>query len=402
MVKLSSRERILRTVAGKPVDHVPIFAPIPWNPLTPEPARTDWKAHSNYRCLVDLAKQHCDFFAQLEVPERTPFRNLKQGYGMQGIPEGIFDRRFFLVPPDCVEVCGEEIRDGTRFIRYQVHTPRGVLTTTDAVRTGEDTVWEFEPLIKDVDDAKKLIALPHRFDPPDLSAYFSQREQLGDRGVAVCFVSSPVVMVSRLTGFQKFLEWTITERALLDRMFGTIQERIAERLQFVLDRGAGPVFRFGGSEQATPPMMSAHGFDRFVLGCEQPLWQRVRSAGQIVWVHCHGKVGTVIEKFRDGGAQLLDPVEPPPQGDIEIAEAKVSARSGPLTLIGNIEFSALQSDTPEQIVTQVRHAIHDGGAQHLILGSSAEAISVVNDRLRDNIVHFIEAGIEYGNWVERG
>ncbi len=400
MEKLSSRERILRTIAGKPVDHVPLFAPIAWNPLTPEPVPPDWKAQPNYQHLVTLAKQHCDFFAQLEIPERTPLRNLKQGYGMQGIPEGIFDRRFFLAPPDCVEVCGEEMRAGTRLIRYRVHTPRGVLTTTDAVRAGEDTVWEFEPLIKDVDDAEKLVALPHRFDPPDLAKYFAQREQLGERGVAVCFVSSPVVMVSRLTGFQKFLEWTITERALLDRMFRIIQERIAERLQFALDRGAGPIFRFGGSEQATPPMMSAHGFDHFVLGYEQPLWQRVRQAGKIVWVHCHGKVGTVIEKFRDGGAQLLDPVEPPPQGNIEIADAKARARAGPLTLIGNIEFSALQNDTPDQIETQVRRAIQDGGTPHLILGASAEIISAVDDRLRDNVVRFIEAGIKYSRLTE--
>ena len=399
MVKLSSRERILCTIAGKPVDHIPIFAPITWNPLTSEPAPADWKAHSNYRRLVDLAKQHCDFFAQLGIPERTPFRNLKQGYGMQGIPEGIFDRRFFLAPPDCIEVCGEEIRDGTRLIRYQVHTPRGVLTTTDAVRAGEDTVWEFEPLIKDVDDAKKLIALPHRFDPPDLSAYFAQREQLGNRGVAVCFISSPIVMVSRLTGFQRFLEWSLTERALLDRMFRTIQERIAERLKYVLERGVGPIFRFGGCEQATPPMMSLRFFDQFVVEYERPLWQLVRRAGQIVWVHCHGKVDAVIERIRDGGAQMLDPVEPPPQGDIQFADARARARQGEMTLVGNIEFSALQNDSPDQIEDQVRRAISDGGPQYLILAASAETISAVDDRLRDNIIRFIQAGRMYGTFA---
>ncbi len=393
---LSSQERILRTLRGQPVDRVPIFAPIPWNPLSPEPPPEDWKALPNYRQLVTLAATHCDFFAQLDIPERTPFRNCQPRYGMQGVPEGIFDRRFFLAPPDRVEVAGEEIQGATRLIHYRVHTPGGILTTTDAIRPGEDTVWEHEPLVQDRDDAERLLALAARFDPPDLTSYLAARERLGTRGVAVCFVSSPIVMVSRLTGFQRFLEWTLTEADLLDRMLRTIQERIAERLQYVLEHGAGPIFRFGGSEQATPPMMSPRFFDRYVLTYEQPLWQLVRDAGQGVWVHCHGRVSSAIAKFRDAGVAMLDPVEPPPQGDMEFAEAKARARRGPMTLVGNVEFSALQNDTPEQIERQVQRAICDGGSPYTILAASAEAISAVDDRLRDNIIRFVQAGHKYG------
>ena len=107
----------------------------------------------------------------------------------------------------------------------------------------------------------------------------------------------------------------------------------------------------------------------------------------------------MIERIRDGGAQMLDPVEPPPQGDIQFAGARARARQGEMTLVGNIEFSALQNDSPDQIEDQVRRAISDGGPQYLILAASAETISAVDDRLRDNIIRFIQAGRMYGTFA---
>jgi len=311
MPSLTSQERILRTIAGKPVDRTPLFAPIPWHPLALPPAPGDWKAAPNYRRLVALAETHCDFFVQLEIPERQPFRNAGQTYAMQGVPEGIFDRRFLLASPDRVELCGESQRDGQRLLQYRVHTPRGALTTTEAVLAGEDTVWELEPLLKDPDDAAKLLAMPHRFDPPDMSGYLAARERLGARGVAVCFVSSPLVMVSRLVGFERFLEWSVTERPLVERLIATAAERVAERLHFILAQGAGPIIRFGGCEQATPPMMSGRMFDRFVLGYERPLWQMVRDAGRIaeeVITHLAGLVGARVQVTLEIEAEVPDGV----------------------------------------------------------------------------------------------
>jgi uroporphyrinogen-III decarboxylase len=394
--KLSSQARILRTIAGEPVDRVPVFAPLTYHPLSPPPAPGDWKETPEYLQLLELAKQNCDFFAQLEIPERIPFRNSRAHYGMHGIPEGIFDRRFFLVPPETVEAVGEEIKDQQRLVHYKVHTPCGALTTTESVHSGEDTVWELEPLIKDVEDVHKLLSVPHRFDHPDMSKYIYDRERLGMDGVAVIFVSSPLVMISRLTGFQRLLEWTITEPELVDRLMHTVAERIGERLRYILTEGAGPIIRFGGCEQATPPMMSGRSFDHFILKYEAPLWEMVRRAGKICWVHCHGRVGSVIDKFRDHGVQLLDPVEPPPQGDIEFEKAKLAACQGPMTLIGNIEWSWLETLRPDEIEIAVKQAIEAGGKTHMILGCSAEVISAPSQQVCSNIQMFIQSGAYYG------
>lgn len=397
MQRGSSRDRILRTISGQPVDRIPIYSPVRWTPLAAEPEPGDWKAQENHRVLVSLAAQHCDFFVRLAIPERTPIGGTQDEFN--STQRGIFEQRFFLIPPECVRAREEEGEDdGPTYTRYTVDTPKGCLTSMEAVTPGVDSVWMIEPLIKNAEDARKMMSVPYRFDQPDLTGFLAARDRLGDRGVAVLSLSSPLAMVSRMMDFQMFLEWTITERPLIDRMIQMAQERIAERLRYALQGGAGPIVRFSGCEQATPPLMSNRFFEEFIVKYESPLWRMVREAGRILSVHCHGKVGTVIDRFVDLGAQLLDPVEPPPQGDIEIGEAKRRAARGPMTLLGNIELSMLGSCSEDQVEHEVRKAICEGGRKYFILGASALLVSAVSDKLRDNLVRFIEAGARYGTF----
>lgn len=394
--KLSSRERVLRTIAGEPVDRIPIWSPVDWHPLLPEPDPDNWKAHPNYQEVVRVAAEHCDFLVHIEIPQETSKENAPKHARLQAVYGGFFDRRFFLTPPDQIDEFVEPTKEGGKITTFVVHTPKGDLRSRVRVDPTVDTLWDIEPLIKDRDDVEKLFSVPYHVEPPDLASFFADVERLGDRGTPVCFVTTPMVMVSHLMHFQTFFEWTIVERPLIEQMLEIIYERIAERLQYVLDHGVGPLFRFGGSEQATPPLMSKRFFDQFILKYERPLWQMVRDAGRIVWVHCHGKIATVIDDFVQAGVQLLDPVEPPPQGDIEIGEAKRWAAAGPMTLIGNIEYLDLCRLSPDEIEARVKHAVCEGGRKHFILGPTEFPISAINDLTRDNLIRFIETGIKYG------
>lgn len=71
-MQMTSRERLLATIEGRPVDRLPIRAPIPWHPRMPEPAAGDWKAQPNYRCLVDLVREHADFLVQFDIDQVDP------------------------------------------------------------------------------------------------------------------------------------------------------------------------------------------------------------------------------------------------------------------------------------------------------------------------------------------
>jgi len=375
--RLSSRERILRTARGEPVDRVPVMAPIAWSPLwriTGE--EPEWTSDPNYAAVRELAEQHCD--------ELVGFRT-----------DGMFDRRFLLTPQEFIDPRPVEAAGPRRRQVTLVHSPKGVLRTVEEWEVGVRTAWYREPLVKSKEDVGRLLSVPYRFHKPDLCAAFAERDRLGERGVMQVGVSTPMVCVSRLMRFEQFLEWCLTERDLVETLIRIAQERIYERLAWLLDRGAGPVVWFGGSEQATPPMMSPALYDALVVRYDGPLFDLVHAHGCYVHVHCHGRVAGILERLVEMGADMLDPVEPPPQGDIQMDEAKRRV-AGRITLMGNIEFRDLEFCTPDEIERKVKAALLGGGLSHTILYCTATPIMSVTGRYRDNAIRYIEAGLRYG------
>ena len=379
---LTSCERILRTIRGEPVDRVPIAPPIPWDPSWGIEGREPdgWMTEPNYRAVRALAEQHCD--------EIT---------GARGVA-GLFGRGLMHIPPEAIERLPVEQAGILRRRRTTlVHTPKGDLRTVDESDEGVNTGWYTEPLLKDKDDVERVLSVPYRFDKPDVAPFFEHRQRLAGRAVTQVNVSTPMVCISRMFHFTQFLEWCASEFDLINLLIRTEFDRISERLDWVLGQGVGPLVWFGGSEQATPPMMSPALYDAFVVKYDKPLFDIVHKHGCYVHVHCHGKVSGILGKLVEMGADLLDPVEPPPQGDIEMGEAKRRV-AGRITLLGNIEFCDLEFAEPDEIEQKAKSAIEDGGKEHTILYPSATAIARISDRQRDNAIRYIEAGLKYGSF----
>jgi hypothetical protein len=78
-------------------------------------------------------------------------------------------------------------------------------------------------------------------------------------------------------------------------------------------------------------------------------------------------MGPVLERFVKMGVDVLNPIEPPPMGDITLPEAfaRVGDRMG---LEGTIETHDLMTSTPEHIRALVREAMAAGKGRRFILG----------------------------------
>ena len=378
---LSCRERILRTLRGEKVDRIPIFPPIPWNPwmLIEQRPRAGLYAEPNYQVVADLVEEHCDDFCRSRVLG------------------GMFDRRFMLIPQEHISVASREIVGDKTVVTYRVTTPKGDLRSVEETVHGIQTTYYTEPLLKDKSDVDKIFSVPFRFDKPDLKHFFDEQEKIGDRAVMEVGISTPLVSTSRMFDFTQFFEWCLTERATIVKLLETHLERIYVKLEYLLQNNVGPCFWFGGSEQATPPMMSNQMYDDFVVRYDSQLFDLVHKYESLVHVHCHGKVNTVFERIIDMGVDMLDPMEPPPDGDLEIGEAKRRA-NGRITLMGNIEIRDLDFATPEEIDDKVKHAINDGGKKYFMLYPSATAISSITDQYRNNAIQYIRSGLEHGKF----
>ena len=378
--EFGSKERMLRTLEGEPVDRIPVLPPFRWTPWdsVEDPNLPNWRKTKNYRIILKAVEQHCDFRVRTKC----------LAYLSQYIS--------ILAPPSCVRIEDRKTERGTCTTTL-VHTPKGVLRREEIEEEGFslDHKWQKEVLVKDTTDAEKLLTLKDDFESPDFSALEKEVERIGSRGLLTFQVPSPILVASEVMNFGTFLEWTLTEKVLLERMIDTACQRIYNRLETVLRSGLIPLVRFGGMEQATPPMMSSKLFDDLVVKYDRILYDLVHRRGAFVQVHCHGRVKNILEKLIEIGVDALDPVEPPPHGDVEIGEAK-SIVDGKMTLVGNIEYQDLELGTPEEIDRKVREAITSERKDHFMLHPSAMIFAHISDRHRDNILQYIESGIRYG------
>ncbi len=393
---MNSKERILGTIKGEKTDRVPIYAPIVTgrviNPANVEVVTQmsnllqdginvldDWLTKdTNYLQITKLANEKCERVWSYH------FREL--------------DRWFLLTPREFTKISKVEEKSDSVLISYQVQTPKGNLEYICQKYKGISTVWDRKHLIEDKEDVERILSVSRIFEKPNVEDFFRYKKKIEKKGgLMYIFVSTPLVCVSQLFRFEQFLTWCVTEKSTIVRLIETAFERIFRQLEYLLKNGVGPIFHFGGSEQATPPMMSPQLYDEFVVKYDSALFDLVHRYGNYVAVHCHGRVRGLLDKLVNMGVDLLDPVEAPPSGDIDIEKAKRKVE-GKITLVGNIQIGDMESCTPEQINEMVKKAIYSGGKEKFILAITEGPLSSVSDRMKENYIQFIEAGIEYGEF----
>ena len=169
---LTSRERVRRTIAGEPVDRVPVWAPIDWNPLHPDVEQGSWKAAPYAQEVIQATAEHCDVLVHVGLPAKASQGDSQRNDRLRAAYGGFFDRRFFLSPTELLDETIESTADGGTVTTYVVHTPKGDIQSRVKVEANVDTLWDIEPLIKDVADVEKLLSVPYRFEEPDLDVYF--------------------------------------------------------------------------------------------------------------------------------------------------------------------------------------------------------------------------------------
>jgi hypothetical protein len=377
-VEMTHRQRVLGCVRWNPIDRVPIYSPVPFDPFAWERGELHgWQDSDNYRAVAALAAEHC------EVNGR---------YRRAG---GLFSRVYHMIPDRFIEHLSRETVGDRTTVTTLVHTPKGDLRTVVKHDRNVSTAWCAEPLIKDSSDVDRLLSVPFEPNLPDPEAFEQERRAYGERGMVELGISTPMVCTSHLMIFHQFLEWCASERALIIRLIEAACERICVRLEHLLKAGVIDGIWLGGSEQATPPMMSREFYDDLVVPYDGRITELVHRYGALVHVHCHGKVNGVFERMMDLGADMLDPVEPPPDGDIEIGDAKRRARRR-MVLMGNIEFRHLEFATRQEIDELVRRALCEQGKAGIMLYPSATPITYMSDQLRDNCIQYIESGLKYG------
>ncbi len=389
----ASAKRLCGTFRREQVDRVPLLTPIPWAPHQDIDSveNGDWRDEERFRKIARLVQQHCDpwpIYNQASFPR---------------IFEPISYQRFCEAPPEYVEkLPPEKISEIRTRHTTLLHTPGGDLKYVYDVDQGVFTNWDMHKPIQCAEDVDKLLSVPYKFSPPDPKLFQEHRQlraQMGPDALGGGSINSMPAMLCGMMSYQQLLEWVITEPAIIKRLADAWLERVRQKVAWLLEQGVGPFWHFNGVERVCPPMMGPTQWEELVRPYDGAIMKQIKSADPAarIHVHCHARIAQLLELFVEMGVDSTDPVEPPPQGDVVLAELK-QKYDGRVVFFGNIEFLDMETKKPDQVEELVRSAIEDGGKKNIVLWPSAGPHQRPTDQFLANAERYIEAGLKYGTF----
>ncbi len=288
----------------------------------------------------------------------------------------------------------EERLEGTSTVTITyLETPRGVLTTRYE-KPAEQPGYFVKHLIADDDDLLKYLSLPNDPAEVDLSPAREVYERLGERGLAYLSYEDPMYAVAHLFDFADFVIRCLTQRSLIVEMIEREFARIRVELARLLEQAQGYDFVFYtvGPEVATPPMLSPATFAELVTPYERELVQMIHDAGHLCAIHCHGRVRQVLDQFLEIGPDALEPLEPPPQGDITLEEA-LTRVEGRMCLMGYIQDQDLYTARPGEMRARVEEICRlvRGRSGYIMTSSATPYMDPPPPQFVRNYVEYLEA-----------
>jgi len=300
-----------------------------------------------------------------------------------------FVNRYLVAPPQAVREVRREVKAGEEVVHFEIDTPKGKLTAATSRNPISDTAWTVKYPVETIQEAEMLRSVPWEqpcdLEPPDLR---DAPDNLLERGIVTTGVSSPFVCVAGMMPYQTFLEWCATDLPLIRELTAVCLERILEVLDVVLALKNVEYVWMGGCEWLTPPMGSPRLYDELVQPFEQKVIERVHAAGALVHVHCHGNVRSTLERVVERGGDFIEPIEPPPDGDITFAEAKRRI-AGRMALGGNIEVRTIAYGTAEEVDGAARRAF-EGDKDRMVLKASEGPLGRLTPQMAANYHRIVD------------
>ena len=277
------------------------------------------------------------------------------------------------------------------------HTPKGDLHSIDRISVKNEPHYIVEHMVKEPEDIDKLLSM--EYEPFTLSrdAYDTAVSQMGERGVVMIGVRHAPYAVQTLMGSETLAYFSIDEREKQQHLIQVYADRALAHAKAILALGIQePIFSTVGPELFLPPLMSANDFEEFVHDIDKPIWDEVHNAGGHVWVHSHGKVANFIDSFIDMGVDVLNPLEPPKNGDIDM-NAIVARYGNRIGWEGNIEIQEILRSSKERLAALIDECVAAGsksGRFILCPSSGYMEYPFPTEQYMDNLIFYLKHGLE--------
>jgi uroporphyrinogen-III decarboxylase len=338
---MTRRERLMATLRGQPVDRpaVSFYEIGGWKMAQDGDEFTVWNDPS-WRPLVALAHAETDII-RLMSPRWT-------GGSDSGMAELTTTERW---------------REGdSLFSRTSIRSSGRTLTSVTRRDKSTQTTWVTEHLLKSVDDLRAYLALP---DPvvgePDVSAMAAEEQELGEAGVICVDSGDPICSAASLFSMEDYTVIAMTERTLFRRLLEKLHRVHLPQTEKTARAFPGRMWRICGSEYASEPYLPPELYAEYVTRYTGEMCAAISRYGGYPRIHSHGRLRGILGHIAAMGPAGLDPIEPPPQGDMELREVR-AAIGDRVVLMGNIEAADIENLSPPEFERRVARAMREGTA----------------------------------------
>ncbi len=346
---MNSKERLLKTLAGEPVDRPALsFYEIGGFLVNPD-NQDEYNVYNSpsWKPLLDLAENHTDIMRMMSPVRKTSHLAWEHANQNPAIEKYVKLESW------------ED--DRSTFSRLSYTLGKKVLSSVTRRDKSLDTVWTIEYLIKTREDVLTYLALPDEVfgETIDCEPLYEEEKRLGNRGIVMVDTEDPVCVVAGLFPMEEFALFAFTEPDLCHQMLRKHARIIQARTEQVSALLPRHLWRIYGPEYVTPPFFPANFFADFVVQYDGPMIDAIHRNGGYARVHVHGNVNEVLPAIVDMGADAIDPLEPPPHGNLELAVAR-KLYGKQLVLFGNIEITDIENLPTDQFRKVVRSSIEEG------------------------------------------
>ncbi len=268
-----------------------------------------------------------------------------------------------------------------------------------------DYHWE-KRFIETLDDFRRMALARRERRVFDLEAYNRGCREIGSRSLPIVGHFHPLGTLVRNSNMAEVYIWLLTEEKLARAFLERCTEQICDSLHALQDDPLTDplVLKTCALEMLIPPWMGMKQFNRLVFPYDQRVNEQIHALGGKHFAHCHGNSGGFLERFADMGIDAVDPLEPPPYGDNDLAAAKRQV-GGHMLLCGNIPSQVfyLDSFAPGDVRNLVRQAIETGAPGGGFTLRTTGSANVGNGKNRAQKIKAIACGLEMiAAWREFG
>lgn len=331
----------MATLTGRPVDRTAVsFYEIGgWKPNPDDPDPYNIYNGSGWRSLVELAEQETDLIRMVGPARRA----------------GAGSRRH--------EFFRSETREEgpSRLTRCSVTIGSATLTSLDRRDRDVATTWHLEHLLKSEEDAEAFLRLPDEAFEVELGLdpMFAAEAEVGDRGIVMVDFADPLCRVAALFSMEDYTVVALTMPALFHRLLEQAARLAGREAQTLARAFPGRLWRIVGSEYASEPYLPPALYREYWARYTAPVMTDIRRHGGFPRVHSHGRLRNILPIILEAGAAAIDPVEPPPQGDVELADVRREFGRD-LVIFGNIEAADIENLAPGLFERKVAQALREG------------------------------------------